>query len=64
MRGQWVRLTSWHLVREVTKGNPLDAQVVFLCGKWKPRFRSVFLDEFPVGEKTCESCLRLQHKLG
>ncbi len=52
-----VRIRSWHVVRYTSR----TGGVRTLCGQWiAPPVTPEA--SFPYGEKTCESCLRLQAK--
>ncbi len=53
----WVRIRSWHGVRTATR---VPGRFVTLCGRQASSLRVV--DLLPLGEKTCESCLRIYAK--
>lgn len=64
---QWVRIRSWHVAVIVTPAYDPFAEdprrgirVLTRCGR--PTEASDVADSFPFGERTCESCLRLEAK--
>lgn len=50
----WVQIVSWHAIRTWTR---VPGRAVTLCGRLVNDV-TVALDDFPTGDKTCESCLR------
>ena len=59
MKGQWVQIVSWHIVETPTRA--FDTFKT-LCSR-RVTTKDV-RDEFPAGEKTCETCLRIAAKEG
>jgi hypothetical protein len=53
---EWVRIQSWHGVRTATR---VPGVYVTLCGK---RAHNEPVDLLPLGEKSCETCLRIYAK--
>jgi hypothetical protein len=50
----YVRIRSWHRVAPVSRGGLPKTR----CGRWADLAAPVS-DELPIGEKSCETCLRL-----
>jgi hypothetical protein len=49
----WFKIRSWHKIKFVSRGGKPRSY----CGKWAAQ-GAVEAVEFPMHEKTCESCLR------
>ena len=52
---KWVRIRSWHAVKEQYEGEPAFVDTV--CGRVVLR-TTALLDDLPAG-RSCESCLRI-----
>lgn len=53
------RPSSWHRIKFTSRaGHPFA-----LCGRWSPAgATAVQAETFPLGDRTCETCLRLDSK--
>lgn len=57
----YVRIDSWHIIKLTTRGGGKQT----LCGRYLPSPSVADLSRrLPLGEKSCESCLRLSTNQG
>lgn len=53
MNTDWIRIRSWHAIRNWTR---VPDRAVTLCGRTAD---GTVAADLPMGEKSCETCLRL-----
>jgi hypothetical protein len=53
---KYVRIISWHVV---WIDRSLGTSIRTRCGRFVPKRPAEFIEELPLGDKSCETCLRL-----